>query len=178
MRGVLSLIDREAGLERALAALWPDVPAQRCTVHKHGNLLAHAPDALHEEVSANYTDVIYADTAKGVQARGKAFLRKWRLKCPGVATSLEKAGDRLFAFLRLPPSQGKSARTLGKCSPLLLTSLHSPANYCPLEIRRSSILPQLAPAPRCAADSRSLSVSVNTGGIVPGTTSARISVFT
>jgi len=28
-----------------------------------------------------------------------------------VATSLEEAGDRLFAFLRLPPSQWKSART-------------------------------------------------------------------
>jgi transposase-like protein len=47
------ITDGAAGLERALAALWPDVPAQRCTVHKHRNLLAHAPDALHEEVSAD-----------------------------------------------------------------------------------------------------------------------------
>jgi putative transposase len=31
--------------------------------------------------------------------------------CPAVATSLEEAGDRLFAFTRLPPSQWKSART-------------------------------------------------------------------
>ena len=33
--------------EAALAAvdmLWPEVPTQRCTVHKHRNLLAHAPD--------------------------------------------------------------------------------------------------------------------------------------
>jgi len=105
------ITDGGAGLERALAALWPDVPAQRCTVHKHRNLLAHAPEALHEEVSADYTDMIYAETAKAVQARRKAFLRKWRLRCPAVATSLEEAGDRLFAFLRLPPSQWKSART-------------------------------------------------------------------
>ena len=105
------ITDGGAGLERALAALWPDVPAQRCTVHKHRNLLAHAPDALHEEVSADYTDMIYAETAKEVQARRKAFLRKWRLRCPAVAASLEEAGDRLFAFLRLPPSQWKSART-------------------------------------------------------------------
>jgi putative transposase len=105
------ITDGGAGLERALAALWPDVPAQRCTVHKHRNLLAHAPDALHEEVSADYTDMIYAATAKEVQARRKAFLRKWRLRCPAVAASLEEAGDRLFAFLRLPPSQWKSART-------------------------------------------------------------------
>jgi len=105
------ITDGGAGLERALAALWPDVPAQRCTVHKHRNLLAHAPDALHEEISSDYTDMIYAETAKEVQARRRAFLRKWRLRCPAVATSLEEAGDRLFAFLRLPPSQWKSART-------------------------------------------------------------------
>ena len=105
------ITDGGAGLERALAALWPDVPAQRCTVHKHRNLLAHAPDALHEEVTADYTDMIYAETAKEVQTRRKVFLRKWRLRCPAVAASLEEAGDRLFAFLRLPPSQWKSART-------------------------------------------------------------------
>ena len=105
------ITDGGAGLDRALAALWPAVPAQRCTVHKHRNLLAHAPEALHAEVSADYTDMIYAETAKQAQARRGAFLRKWRLRCPAVATSLEEAGDRLFAFLRLPPSQWKSART-------------------------------------------------------------------
>jgi len=105
------ITDGAAGLERAVASLWPDVPAQRCTVHKHRNLLAHAPDALHEEISADYTDMIYAETAKDVQNRRRAFLRKWRLRCPAVAASLEEAGDRLFAFLRLPSSQWKSART-------------------------------------------------------------------
>ncbi len=87
------------------------MPAQRCTVHKHRNLLAHAPDALHEEVTADYTDMIYAETPKAVQDRRRAFLRKWRLRCPAVATSLEKEGDRLFVFLRLPPCQWRSART-------------------------------------------------------------------
>ncbi len=105
------VVDGAAGLERALASLWPDLPAQRCTVHKHRNLLAHAPDALHEEVTADYTDMIYAATPKEVETRRRAFLRKWRLRCPAVAASLEEAGDRLFAFLRLPPSQWKSART-------------------------------------------------------------------
>ena len=105
------IIDGGAGLERALAGLWPEVPTQRCTVHKHRNLLAHAPEALHEEVSADYTDMIYAESAKEIETRRRAFLRKWRLKCPAVATSLEEAGDRLFAFTRLPPSQWKSART-------------------------------------------------------------------
>jgi transposase-like protein len=105
------VIDGAAGLEKALAALWPVVPAQRCTVHKHRNLLAHAPERLHEEISADYTDMVYAATPAEIEARRKAFLRKWRLKCRAVADSLEEAGERLFSFVRLPPSQWKSART-------------------------------------------------------------------
>src|SRR3712207_3464483 len=49
----LLIIDGGAGLEAALNALWPDVPRQRCTVHKHRNLLAHAPRKLHDEISAD-----------------------------------------------------------------------------------------------------------------------------
>src|SRR3954468_1784215 len=70
------LVDGAPGLEKALAVLWPEVPTQRCTVHKHRNLLAHAPDRLHEEVSADYTDMIYAANATEVAERRKAFLRK------------------------------------------------------------------------------------------------------
>ena len=40
------IVDGAAGLEKALAALWPAVPTQRRTVHKHRNLLAHAPERL------------------------------------------------------------------------------------------------------------------------------------
>jgi putative transposase len=107
----LLIIDGGAGLEAALTALWPTVPVQRCTVHKHRNLLAHAPNKLHEEITADYTDMIYAKTAKEVEATRKAFVRKWRLKCPAVAESLEQAGSKLFTFLRYPPEQWKSIRT-------------------------------------------------------------------
>jgi putative transposase len=105
------IVDGALGLDRAIAALWDGVPVQRCTVHKHRNLLAHAPERLHEEISADYTDMIYAATPEEIEIRRKAFLRKWRLKCRAVADSLEEAGERLFAFTRLPPSQWKSART-------------------------------------------------------------------
>jgi transposase-like protein len=105
------IVDGGSGLEQALAALWGDVPTQRCTVHKHRNLLAHAPQRLHEEVSADYNDMIYAASAAEIEARRRAFIRKWRLKCKAVADSLEEAGDRLFTFTRLPADQWKSART-------------------------------------------------------------------
>ena len=106
------IVDGAPGLEAALTALWgEDLPIQRCTVHKHRNLLGHAPKHLHDELTEDYRDMIYAETAAEVETRRKAFLRKWRLKCRAVADSLEEAGERLFAFTRLDPSQWKSART-------------------------------------------------------------------
>ncbi len=106
------IVDGAPGLEAALIALWgEDLPIQRCTVHKHRNLLGHAPKHMHDELTEDYRDMIYAETAVEVEARRKAFLRKWRLKCRAVADSLEEAGDRPFAFTRLDPSQWKSART-------------------------------------------------------------------
>jgi putative transposase len=106
------IVDGAPGLEAALTALWgAELPIQRCTVHKHRNLLGHAPKHLHDELTEDYRDMIYAETAAEVETRRKAFLRKWRLKCRAVADSLEEAGERLFAFTRLDPSQWKSART-------------------------------------------------------------------
>ena len=107
----LAIVDGAPGLEKALLSLWPDLPMQRCTVHKLRNLIAHAPKRLAEEIKADYADMIYADNPKGVEKRRKAFLRKWRDKCEAVATSLEEAGDKLFTFTRLPVEQWKSART-------------------------------------------------------------------
>src|ERR1700726_1304406 len=105
------IVDGAPGLENAIAAVWNGVPVQRCTVHKHRNLLAHAPQRLHEEISADYNDMIYAATPEEIEKRRKAFIRKWRLKHRAVADSLQEAGERLFTFTRLPLGQWRSART-------------------------------------------------------------------
>jgi putative transposase len=110
-RPELLIVDGGSGLDAAIAALWSEVPVQRCTVHKHRNLLAHAPERLHEEITADYNDMIYATTRKEVEARRKAFIRKWRIRHRAVADSLEEAGDRLFTFTRLPLGQWRSVRT-------------------------------------------------------------------
>ena len=91
----LLIVDGGAGLDAALTALWGDVPTQRCTVHKHRNLLAHAPERLHEEITADYTDMIYAESPEEVQKRRQAFLRKWRLRHRAVADSLKRIASSL-----------------------------------------------------------------------------------
>src|SRR3984957_11963031 len=65
----LVVIDGAPGLEKAVAALWPDMAVQRCTVHKHRNLLAHAPERLHEEISNDYRDMIYAAPRRAARSR-------------------------------------------------------------------------------------------------------------
>jgi transposase-like protein len=157
------------GLDAALSALWPDAPVQRCSVHKHRNpgsspgqaLLAHAPKRLHDELTEAWRDMIYAETAADVQARRKAFLRKWRLKCRAVADSLEGEGgpwprcgrvsppngDRLFTpdrvrgrlFTRLPPGQWKSARTTNA-----IERLHEEFRR---RIKTQTVLPEAETAP-------------------------------
>jgi len=68
---------------------------------------------MHDKLTEDYRDMIYADTPSEIEKRRKAFLRKWHpnMKCRAVADSLEEAGDRLFTFTRLDPSQWKSAQT-------------------------------------------------------------------
>ena len=74
-----------------------------------------------------------------MEARRQAFLRKWRLKCRAVADSLEEAGDRLFTFTRLPPSQWKSARTTNA-----VERLHEEFRR---RIKTQTVLPEAETAP-------------------------------
>ncbi len=89
------------GLERVLASLWPEVPTQCCTVHKHRNLLAHTPETLHKEITADYNDMISAENNAEVMRR-QAVPHQMAAEVPW---------RRLFTFTRLPVSQWKSART-------------------------------------------------------------------
>ena len=133
------IVDGAPGLEAALAGIWPDAPVQRCTVHKHRNLLAHAPKRLHDELTKDCRDMIYAETAAEIERRRKAFLRKWRLKRRAVADSLEEAGTRLFTFTRLPSGQWKSARTTNA-----IERLHAEFKR---RIKTQTVLPQAETAP-------------------------------
>jgi putative transposase len=107
----LVIVDGGKGLEAALASLWDDVPVQRCTVHQERNLPAHAPKHLHDEIKADFNNMVHAKTAAAVVAKRKAFRAKWKLRCRAVADSLDEAGPRLFTFLRYPPEQWRSLRT-------------------------------------------------------------------
>lgn len=107
----LVISDGSKGLHAALAELWPNAMIQRCTVHKERNLVSHAPDSMHEELKADYTQMMYAKSKAEALSLRRSFLHKWKDKCPKVARSLEEAGMELFTFLRFPKEQWTSFRT-------------------------------------------------------------------
>jgi putative transposase len=118
------IVDGARALEKAITAVWDTLPVQRCTVHKHPDLLAHAPERLHEEITAGYNDMMYAARRQKVEARRKVFIRKWRLKHRAVAGSLEEAGERLFTFTRLPANQWRSVHTTNAVERLHEITVH------------------------------------------------------
>ena len=99
-------------------------------------------DAVLKKVGEEAVETVMAAkdmAAAPTEARRKAFLRKWRLKCRAVADSLEEAGDRLFNFTRLPPSQWKSARTTNA-----VERLHEEFRR---RIKTQTVLPEAETAP-------------------------------
>jgi putative transposase len=107
----LVISDGNPGLGTALGRLWPGVAHQRCTVHKLRNLMAKAPKHTHEAVREDYHRIVYAANREAAEEAREAFLGKWKKLCPGVATSLEEAGEELLTFFGFPESQHLSLRT-------------------------------------------------------------------
>ncbi|MBI5503668.1 MAG: transposase [Deltaproteobacteria bacterium] len=66
---------------------------------------------MHEELVKDYRRMVYAVDEEATERERKAFVRKWKLRCPAVVRSLEEAGDELFTFLSFPQSQWRALRT-------------------------------------------------------------------
>lgn len=55
--------------------------------------------------------MIYGEDSAAVLKARAAFQKKWKLRCPAVASSFEEAGDELFTSLAFPRTQWKALRT-------------------------------------------------------------------
>ena len=107
----LAIVDGSAGLAAALREQWATLPIQRCTTHKLRNLEAKAPVRLREELAEDYRRMVYAESRAAVEQARTRFVRKWKLRCPGVVECLDEAGEDLFTFLQFPKTQWKALRT-------------------------------------------------------------------
>jgi len=55
--------------------------------------------------------IVYAADRATAESERERFLLKWKKLCPGVAASLEEAGEELLTFYQFPASQHLSLRT-------------------------------------------------------------------
>jgi transposase-like protein len=106
----LILSDGHAGLRKAIA-LWPEAQVQRCTWHKRQNLVEHCPVHARSELKRDYDAIVRADDGLAARAAYQAFVTKWRSLCPGVARSLEEAGEQLLTFYAFPKAMWRALRT-------------------------------------------------------------------
>jgi putative transposase len=108
---VLSIVDGNPGLRRALSMIWSKTPVQRCAVHKLRNLERKAPKHALAEVKADFHKIVYAENEAAARKAHAAFINKWKRRCAGVVKSLEEAGDELFTMYRFPKQHWKNIRT-------------------------------------------------------------------
>src|SRR5712664_858017 len=108
---VLTIIDGNAGLRRAVGLAWPRAAVQRCCVHKLRNLARKAPKHALAEIRDDFHRIVYAANADTARTAYAAFERTWSKRCPGVVTSLREGGDELLTFFRFPKAQWKTLRT-------------------------------------------------------------------
>ena len=108
---VLSIIDGNPGLRRAVGETWPRAAVQRCCIHKLRNLERKAPKHVLAEIRDDFHRVVYAANADAARAAYAAFERTWAKRCPGVVTSLREGGNEFFTFFTFPKAQWKTLRS-------------------------------------------------------------------
>jgi putative transposase len=100
---VLTIIDGNAGLRRAVGLVWPRAAVQRCCVHKLRNLERKAPKHALAEIRDDFHRIVYAANADAARRAYTAFERTWAKCCPGVH-ELVRRRRRAVHVLPLPES--------------------------------------------------------------------------
>ncbi len=108
---ILSIIDGNAGLRRAVGLVWPRAAVQRCCVHKLRNIERKAPKHALADIRDDFHRIVYAASGEAARTAFAAFERTWGKRCPGVVVSLREGGDELLTFSTFPKSQWKTLRT-------------------------------------------------------------------
>lgn len=80
-----------------LFEVWGDAPVQRCTAHKRRNLLAHAPQRLHEEFKRRIK------TRTVLTCAETAAMLFWALRASGQITMRKASGRETLAEKRSDP---------------------------------------------------------------------------
>ena len=134
----LVIVDGHKGLRNAVEITWPEVPVQRCTVHKLMNLAAKCPLDVYPELKADYNEIIRAEGLEQARVAYQRFVKKWK-GLANIIRSLDEAGDELLTFYRFPKEQWKSLRTTNPIERLNLEFKRRVKTQCSLPSQDSAV---------------------------------------
>ena len=107
----LAVGDGALGFWKALAEVFPTTRAQRCWMHKTGNVLNCFPKNKHPVVKTDIHQIWMADTRDAANKAFEAFVAKYEAKYPKAVQCLAKDRDELLAFYDFPAEHWQHLRT-------------------------------------------------------------------
>lgn len=107
----LAIGDGGLGFWKALPQVYGQTRAQRCWVHKTGNVLNKLPKGAQKQAKQRLQEIWMAETKKDAGEAFDYFLDAYRAKYPKAAGCLEKDREELLAFYDFPAEHWKHIRT-------------------------------------------------------------------
>ena len=107
----LVITDGNPGLLRAIDEIWPEVPRQRCVVHRTRNVLARVPKKRHAEVKKALDRIFHAACLDDAKAEAKRFVSRYCREFPTATEALIKHLEECLTFYRFPERHWKHIRT-------------------------------------------------------------------
>jgi putative transposase len=107
----LAVGDGGLGFWKALPQVYGHTLAQRCWVHKTGNVLNKLPKGSQKQAKQRLHEIWMAETKKEAEKAFDYFLEAYRAKYPKAAKCLEKDREELLAFYDFPAEHWKHIRT-------------------------------------------------------------------
>ena len=107
----LIITDGCQGLAAALQVVYPQVPHQRCWVHKMRNILERVRRRDHDQVKADAQAIYRAQTRQAARAAFRVFRSRWRSTYPAMLKCLERDLPELLSFFSFPRPLWSKLRT-------------------------------------------------------------------
>jgi len=107
----LIITDGNPGLLKAINDVWPEVPRQRCAVHRIRNVLARVPKKKQAEVKKALHRIFYAACLDDGRDEAMQFLSHYSKEFPSATEALARHLEECLTFYRFPEHHWKHIRT-------------------------------------------------------------------
>jgi putative transposase len=148
----LAIGDGALGFWAALEEVYPTTTAQRCWMHKTGNVLNYLPKSVQEKAKQGIHDIWMAEGRAEAEEAFDAFVERFDAKYPKATECLGKDRESLLAFYDFPAEHWTHIRTTNVIESSFATIRHRSRQTkgC---VTRSTMLTMIFKMGQCAEGS-------------------------